>query len=71
MSKSSRNDSQWLRDGCPKNFKHLKYEIIIYHFKTRDLEINIDFFARYLNFNKIFCEKVLVFPTYLVHMKKR
>ena len=24
---------------CPKNFKPLKYEHIIYHFKARDLEM--------------------------------
>ena len=39
MSKFLRNDSPWLRSGCPKKFKLLKYEHVIYHFKARDLEI--------------------------------
>ena len=39
MSKVSRNDSTMAWDGCPKNFKLLKYEHIVYHFKARDLEI--------------------------------
>ena len=30
---------KWLRSGCPKKFKLLKYEHVIYHFKARDLEI--------------------------------
>ena len=30
---------QKLRNECPKNFKLLKYEHIIYHFKVLDLEI--------------------------------
>ena len=38
MSNFRENDSEWLRDGCPKNFKLLKYEHIIYHFEARDLE---------------------------------
>ena len=38
MSKFSRNDSQWLRNGCPKNFKLLKYEHITYSFEARNLE---------------------------------
>ena len=39
MSKFSRNDSQWLPNGCPKKFKLLNHQHIIYHFKARDLEI--------------------------------
>ena len=39
MSKCSQNDSQWHWNGCPKNFKLLKYEHNKYHFKARDLEI--------------------------------
>ena len=32
---------QWPRNGCSqKNFKLLKYEHIIYHFKARGLEIS-------------------------------
>ena len=30
---------QYRQNGCQKNFKLLKYEHIIYHFKARDLEI--------------------------------
>ena len=30
---------QWLRSECPKKFKLLKYEHIIYIFETRNLEI--------------------------------
>ena len=39
MSKFREMTPQWLQNGCPKNFKLLKYEYIIYHFKARDLEI--------------------------------
>ena len=30
---------EWLRNGCPKNFKLLKYEHIIGSFEARNLEI--------------------------------
>ena len=40
--------------GVRKNFKLLKYEHFVYHFKACDLEIPLNsFFARYLNFAKI------------------
>ena len=38
---------QWLQNGCLKNFKILKYEHIIYHFKARGLGIsNIQLLSR-------------------------
>ena len=37
---------QWLRNSCSKNFKLLKYEHIIYHFKARGLEIRIYNYSR-------------------------
>ena len=46
--------------GVPKNFKLLKYEHVIYHFKAHDLEVSlIYFFARYLNFEKIQAKQIL------------
>ena len=30
---------QWRQDGCSKNFKLLKYEQIIFHFKAGGVEI--------------------------------
>ena len=33
-------DPQWLQNDCSKNFRLLKYEHIIYHFKARGLEIS-------------------------------
>ena len=36
---------QWLRNGCPKKFKLLKYEHIIYHIILKHVIWNISFFA--------------------------
>ena len=41
MSNFREMTPQWLQDGCPKNFKLLKYENIINHFKALDLEIPV------------------------------
>ena len=41
MSNFRKMTPQRLQNGCPKNFKLLKYEHIIYHFKARDLELEI------------------------------
>ena len=45
MSKFEQIFAKWLPNGSGmgvrKNFKLLKYEHIIYHFKARDLEIKL------------------------------
>ena len=45
---------QRLQNGCSKKFQTLKYEHITYHFKADSGDsVNINCFARYLNFAKI------------------
>ena len=47
------NFREMLRKGSRKNFRLLKYEHIIYHFKARGDSVDINFFAKYLNFEEI------------------
>ena len=39
MSNFLEMSPQWLRNGCSKNFKLIKYGHIMYHFEARDLDI--------------------------------
>ena len=80
MSKFSRNDYQWLWSKCPKKFKLLKYQHIIYHFKARDLEIlSIKIFSRKYEQNKFretlgvhkiakfkYFAKIITYPDYVL-----
>ena len=40
MSNFREMGPQWLQNGCSENFKLLKYEHVIYHFKAHGLEIS-------------------------------
>ena len=52
MSNSRENDSPMAPEWVSKNFKFLKYEHIIYHFKARDLEIPFKFFREIFKFRE-------------------
>ena len=56
MSKFSRNDSQWLRNGCPKKFKL---------FKFRDLMNTLRNFAKFV-FARIFAKFKYLAKTFIL-----